>query len=192
MVRARVLLGRDEWVEAAIDELAVRGIRGLAVEPLARRLRISKGSFYWHFKNLNDLVSVVLKTWRSQAFEQVTERLGQIPEPRLRLASLIHIAWNNRRHLLAEAALVTAAQAGHRQISRALEQVTRQRLDYLRELYEALGFSSAEAQRWALTAYSAFVGTLLLLKTGVLSSEKAVRAHAKHLEKVLLPQLVLA
>jgi hypothetical protein len=41
----KVLLGREERVEAAIDELAERGFQGLSVEPLSRRLGISKGSF---------------------------------------------------------------------------------------------------------------------------------------------------
>ena len=45
----RITLTAANWAEAALDAIAENGIEAVAVEPLARRLGVTKGSFYWHF-----------------------------------------------------------------------------------------------------------------------------------------------
>lgn len=42
-------LSADDWAQAALDLIAEQGVGAVAVEPLARRLGVTKGSFYWHF-----------------------------------------------------------------------------------------------------------------------------------------------
>lgn len=189
MARARTLLDKAAWVEAAIDELGSKGFRGLAVEPLARRIGISKGSFYWHFEDLNDLVSAVLGMWKAQALDAVIAKLDAVKDHRARLGLLIGVAWDNRRHLKAEAALVAAALDGDRRVAKVVREVTNARIAYLGTIYRGLGLPTAEAQRWALTAYSAYVGTLqvMALAPEALATEAAVKAHAKHLQRVLIP-----
>ena len=61
---ARVTLDRHEWIEAAIELLAEQGVQGMRVELLAKNFGVTKGSFYWHFKDRQDLVDGVLATWR--------------------------------------------------------------------------------------------------------------------------------
>jgi AcrR family transcriptional regulator len=39
------------WVEAALDALAEGGVDAVRVDPLAKRLGVTRGSFYWHFKD---------------------------------------------------------------------------------------------------------------------------------------------
>ena len=42
-------LSAEDWAQAALDLIAEQGVAAVAVEPLARRLGVTKGSFYWHF-----------------------------------------------------------------------------------------------------------------------------------------------
>src|SRR4051794_41398282 len=44
-------LDRERWEAAALDAFEAGGLRAVAVEPLARALGVTKGSFYWHFKD---------------------------------------------------------------------------------------------------------------------------------------------
>ena len=37
------------WVEAAFDALAEGGIEAVRIDPLAKQLGVTRGSFYWHF-----------------------------------------------------------------------------------------------------------------------------------------------
>ena len=50
-------LSSADWEGAALDSLAEHGLAGLAVEPLARQLGVTKGSFYWHFADREALLA---------------------------------------------------------------------------------------------------------------------------------------
>lgn len=189
MRKTRALLGKEDWVEAAIHELSINGFDGVAVEPLARRLKISKGSFYWHFRDRQELIATLLDTWQTRAFTEVIAKLDAISDPRQRLAALIQTAWSGHRYLRAEGALVSAAVAGNKQVTPVVRAVIAARVDYLRGLYLAMGLAPDEAGRWALTAYSAYAGLvqLVAVRAGSLTNEAEVRTLAVQIESVLIP-----
>lgn len=58
-------LTRQDWIDQAFVALAELGPRGLRVEPLARSLGASKGSFYWHFRDLADLQVALTSQWEA-------------------------------------------------------------------------------------------------------------------------------
>jgi hypothetical protein len=45
LMPAKSRLSRERWIEAALDALADGGVAAVAVEPLAARLGVTKGSF---------------------------------------------------------------------------------------------------------------------------------------------------
>ena len=49
--KIRTQLDRNEWIDSAIAALADEGLAGMRVEILAKRFGVTKGSFYWHFKD---------------------------------------------------------------------------------------------------------------------------------------------
>ena len=73
---ARVRLDRDEWIEAAIDVLAEQGLQGMRIEVLAKNFGVTKGSFYWHFKDRQYLVDGVLETWRDCRIRDINKQTG--------------------------------------------------------------------------------------------------------------------
>lgn len=46
-------LTREDWIEAATKRLISRSIDAVRVESLATEMKVSRGSFYWHFKSLS-------------------------------------------------------------------------------------------------------------------------------------------
>ena len=59
-------LGPKEWMRAARMALLKGGPSAVRVEKLARELRVSKGSFYWHFKNRAELLEALLREWEEE------------------------------------------------------------------------------------------------------------------------------
>lgn len=57
-------LDADAWADAALNELAAHGIDRVRVELLAKQLGVTKGSFYWHFKDRDALLARMLDRWR--------------------------------------------------------------------------------------------------------------------------------
>jgi AcrR family transcriptional regulator len=62
----RTTLSAADWERAALELIAERGMQALAIEPLARRMGITKGSFYWHFSSREALLERALLRWEDQ------------------------------------------------------------------------------------------------------------------------------
>ena len=61
----RQRLSAPDWIDAALKVIAENGVEAVAVEPLAQRLGVTKGSFYAHFSSRNALVVAALEQWKS-------------------------------------------------------------------------------------------------------------------------------
>jgi AcrR family transcriptional regulator len=56
-------LTREDWVSAALEVLIRDGVERVKVLPLAHRLQVTRGSFYWHFKDRTELLDTLLDRW---------------------------------------------------------------------------------------------------------------------------------
>jgi len=59
-------LGREDWMRAARLALLHTGPDSVRVEKLARTLNVTKGSFYWHFKDRNEILEALLREWEEE------------------------------------------------------------------------------------------------------------------------------
>jgi len=76
-------LGVDDWLRAARLALLRGGVAEVRVERLARDLRVTKGSFYWHFRDRDELLELLLREWEN---ELSREMIPQLKGPRGRKA----------------------------------------------------------------------------------------------------------
>src|SRR5690606_17996288 len=74
-------LSAADWAQAALDVIAEQGVSAVAVEPLARRLGVTKGSFYWHFPSRDTLLQAALDRWEEVEQEQVFGSLEEVADP---------------------------------------------------------------------------------------------------------------
>ena len=89
MVRTRKT--PQTWIDAGLTALKSTGPDGLRAETLARQLETTKGSFYWHFKDVPAFHDAVLAAWLAQAEARFAKALasGETTVTRLRgLSSL--------------------------------------------------------------------------------------------------------
>ena len=79
-------LSRDDWLQAALETMRSAGVDGVKVAPLARRLDVTTGSFYWHFKNRRELLEDLLGYWertRTDAAIEEAKRFEGSPGDRI-------------------------------------------------------------------------------------------------------------
>ncbi len=157
---ARTALDRDAWIRGAVDVVAADGMDGLRVEVLAKRLGVTKGSFYWHFKDRRDLIDAVLDTWREGRIRDIRKQTAA--EPGQELAALHHTidvyaAAKNRKGIAIEAAIRMWARQDP-PTAAVVEEVDATRLDCTRALFVALGLSEAEAKARSVLLYAYVFG----------------------------------
>ena len=162
--KTRPQLDRSAWVLSAIDLLAKEGVSGLRVELLAKSLEVTKGSFYWHFKDRGDLLKAVLDTWKTGRIRDITKQTRA--EPGKELAQLHHVidvysASRNRRGMMIELAVRDWARRDE-VASRVVEEVDAWRLECTRELFTRCGVPLAEASSRSMLLYAYVFGISLM------------------------------
>src|SRR5688572_30336195 len=54
----------DDWVAAGLEIMAEDGVGGVKIHRLCERLGVTKGSFYWHFRDLDEYLGAVAQQWQ--------------------------------------------------------------------------------------------------------------------------------
>ncbi len=150
-------LSRSHWTEAALAALSESGVAAVAVDPLASRLGATKGSFYWHFSNRDDLIAATLALWEQRDTAEVIAAIEALPDPRKRLVSLARLAYE-RAARGSDAQAGVLAAAGDPRVAPVLKRVTATRLAFLTRLYTDLGLTPEAARRHARLAYTVYLG----------------------------------
>jgi AcrR family transcriptional regulator len=156
METANPKLGRQDWVQAALETFMEKGIEAVKVDVLAKSLKITRGSFYWHFKNLDDLLTAIIQEWQAVETEDVMQQVEKIGgTPSQQLLNLLEIAAKDDNRL--EKAMRIWAIHDTRAMG-SIERVDKQRLEYLQHLFIKIGFSQPDAALRAQVTYSVKLG----------------------------------
>ncbi len=68
-------LSKSAWLRHGLLTLAGEGHNGLKAGAMAARLNVSRGSFYWHFKDIDDFRTQLLAAWQAATTDQVIRDL---------------------------------------------------------------------------------------------------------------------
>ncbi|HRN61771.1 MAG TPA: TetR/AcrR family transcriptional regulator [Luteimonas sp.] len=180
-------LSADDWAQAALDMIAEQGVAAVAVEPLARRLGVTKGSFYWHFPSREALLQAALERWESVEQEDVFGTLERVPDPRERLRALFQMVAHEYQSHVIYSALLKALD--HPAVQPVIDRVSKRRLDYLTASFRQTGLGREDAQHRARLTYAAYVGFLQLnlqLHQARMPQEE-FEAYVEHLARTLVP-----
>ncbi|MEM9966991.1 MAG: TetR/AcrR family transcriptional regulator [Pseudomonadota bacterium] len=132
----------EKWLKAGFEALQSLGPQALAAEPLARALGTTKGSFYWHFKDVPSYQDALLNEWRKAALSNVVTLLQQQEEPDQRLRRFGRSILNDP----VEANLRIWARTDPR-VAQILSEIDAERRKYLTRLLAQLGLSNPDFAR---------------------------------------------
>ncbi|MDI1251846.1 TetR/AcrR family transcriptional regulator [Thermomonas sp.] len=180
-------LSAEDWAREALDQIAESGVASVAVEPLARRLGVTKGSFYWHFPSRDALLQAALDRWETIEQEEVFGTLEKVTDPRERLRALFLVVAHEVKSHIIYSELLKALD--HPAVSPVIGRVSERRLDYLTASFRQAGLSRTAAQHRARLAYAAYVGFLQLslqLRQPRLQHEE-FEAYVEHVMQTLIP-----
>ena len=184
---SRERLSRKDWIDAASQEFAVGGPAAVTVEMLARKMGVTKGSFYWHFKDRDELLTSVLAQWRDDATMSIIENIERQGGPhRQRLKILADVVLQEVEPLELGGRLELAFRNWARQdelANNAVAAVDHLRLQYLTRHFAGLGLPHGRAVVHAHLYYSNMLGQLL--NAGFTSKKEANVIRRRVIEHLL-------
>lgn len=149
-------LGQQHWIDAALRTLAGQGVDAVRVEWLAADLKVTKGSFYWHFANREALLLAVLEAWEARATNDIIQMVEAVGgDAAMRLHTLGTKVFRSDGRLDRQ----IRAWSAHDPLARdAQERIDARRLGYLEQLFGGMGLAKDEARARALFSYQALIG----------------------------------
>jgi AcrR family transcriptional regulator len=147
-------LSRIDWIEAALELIERDGMSGLRLSVLARRLGVTKGSFYWHFKDRDEFIEAIVTTWEEDSRAFFAEAAKETdPERRiLKLYALLGERMGRKKGRFPDHSIFAWAHY-ERAVARRVACVERERIDFVANAVREMGVDRAEAERFGLESY---------------------------------------
>jgi len=153
-------LAKDDWITHGLRTLAKDGPNALKVGPMSTKLKVSRGSFYWHFRDIADFRSQVLQSWRERTTDQVIQELEAAKAEPDRLKHLMRRAFVPKRGLDRS---IRSWAAEDEDVARIVASADASRVAYIAKLLVAAGVQSRRALPRAAFMYWAYLGQAIVM-----------------------------
>lgn len=187
---ARPVVDRTVWLDAARAILIDQGVDAVKVEPLAAMLEISRSSFYWHFKNRQELLDALLEYWTEvndtalrslvQPHEEDPEEREQLAKTRLR--RLVSLFIDERQFSSDFDMAVREWARKDPAVAKEVTRIDKQRIAHLQKIFVDMGHSKSDGLIRAKILYFHQLGYYL---TGIKESDEVRKRVAPRYLEVL-------
>jgi AcrR family transcriptional regulator len=184
-------LSREDWIAAAFDAIAEGGLSALAVEPLAARLGVTKGSFYAHFANRDELIEATLESWERSHGGSGLAPFAQIEDPAASLRAVLLAAVTFSQSGAPSVHMSLLGELGDPRVRDAVARVTAKRVELLTATYRRLGLPPQRAADRARMAYATYLGLLQMAREAPdrTLSDRELRRFMAELTAAMIPSI---
>ncbi len=138
-------LSREDWLEESLRILAQEGDRPITVEVLCERLGVSRGSFYWHFKDTEDFHVAVIEHWEKLSTVALRDAVFSLQvSPEERLLKLLEMV-TTFQYKDCEVPMRLWAMKEPK-TKKVLQRIDSTRYEAVRSLFEEMGFTGDELE----------------------------------------------
>ncbi len=158
-----VIATKDDWIAHALNALVTDGVDAVLILPLAKKLRVSRSSFYWYFKNRQDILDQLLKHWMSTNTQAIIDRAAR--PSRSAIAGVLNIfeCWVNETTYSPKLDIAVRNWARQSKMVRKLvEKADDDRVAAIKQMYARHGLSDKDAFIRARVLYYMQIGYYVL------------------------------
>ena len=139
---------RQDWIKAGFEILKSKGISGVKVETMARKLGVSKGGFYGYFLNREAFLQAMLDSWEDMHSTQIIEYINRLTgDLTNKLQNLLYMVDDDKYDATESSMYYWATNDASAE--RVVMRVVSERLAFLTNLFIEEGFSQEEAENRA-------------------------------------------
>ncbi len=147
---------KKSWLDAALQALASGGVDKVRVESLAKNLGVTKGSFYWHFKDREQFLDELLSFWAEQSTQTVIANPNYPTDSKERVRAVAEDIV--RRDLGKMDPHIRSWTQYDKRRGKVVAKIDKMRFEFLRDLFLAAGFSITGASLRAQSLYRYVLG----------------------------------
>ncbi|MBB3319632.1 AcrR family transcriptional regulator [Rhizobium sp. BK181] len=150
---------QEGWLEAAYDALLESGIDSVKILPLAKKLNLSRTSFYWFFKDREELLAGLVARWRDKNTGSIVKQSEAYAETLAEAMLNVFDCWLDSRLFDSKFEFAVRSWALQSdEILREVQEADRARMDALAIMFKRFGHSEISADVRARTTYLVQIG----------------------------------
>ena len=147
------------WLEAATELLKESGVEAVKVMPLAKRLGLSRTSFYWHFKDRDALLEAMIQKWEEKNTGNLIARVEAYADSIVEAILNLFDCWLDNSLFDSDLDLAIRNWARNDPaLQKRLDLADKRRQDALTAMFERFGFAPAQSRVRALTVMYTQIG----------------------------------
>lgn len=150
---------QEGWLEAAYDALLESGVDSVKILPLAKRLNLSRTSFYWFFKDREELLSALIARWRDKNTGNLVKQSEAYAETLAEAMLNVFDCWVNKDLFDSQFEFAVRSWALQSpEIQADVHEADQTRMEAIGRMFMRFGYSEAAADVRARTTYLVQIG----------------------------------
>lgn len=149
----------EGWLEAAYEALLESGVDSVKILPLAKKLNLSRTSFYWFFKDREELLDALIARWREKNTGNLVKRTEAYAESLAEAMLNVFDCWLDKTLFDSQFEFAVRSWALQSpEILAEVQQADQLRLEALTRMFMRFGLDEASADVRARTTYLVQIG----------------------------------
>ncbi len=151
------IASKEDWIVLGYMLFAQKGIAGIVIEQMAKRLKVNKSGFYWHFKTKEAFIEAIVTYWISTHTHQIITLSNSKETAKKKFDKLLHLIFIKDPFIDFNFYLKRYAQA-HPHLQVLIDKIDTKRLIYVKNLLIQLDFSRKDATLKSRVLYKYLIG----------------------------------
>jgi len=153
----KIVARKEDWIKLGYKEFSDKGISGIVIEKMAKKLMVNKSSFYWHFSTKKEFIKQIIGFWVTENTEKIIHKVNAQNSPIERLEKLIELSFKKEPYMDFFFFLKKYAKSNKELITQ-IDTIDSQRISFTKRLLINLDFSNEEAEIKANVFYKYLIG----------------------------------
>lgn len=153
----KIVATKQDWIFLGYELFSEQGITGIVVEKMAKKLKVNKSSFYWHFKTKKEFIDAIIEYWVSNNTTQIISTTDSEQSGKDKFSKLIELAFKKEPYLDFIFHLKRYA-IKNKKIQVLIDEIDHQRIEYTMNILIEMNFSKTEAKDKAILFYKYLIG----------------------------------
>lgn len=153
----KIIAKKQDWINLGYKLFSEQGIAGIIVEKMAKKLKVNKSSFYWHFKTKKNFINEIIAYWVSSDTNKIIMLVESKPSGKEKFDALIKLAFKKEPYLDFIFFLKRYALKD-KKIQTLIDEIDAQRINYTKSILIEMGVTENEASLKSTLFYKYLIG----------------------------------
>ena len=153
----KIIATKEDWIKLGYKQFSEKGISGIVIESMAKKLKVNKSSFYWHFTTKKAFIQSIIEFWETANTSRIISLVQNEKIPLDKLERLIELSFLKDNEIDFFFHLKKYAKSS-KALTNKIEELDNQRLEFTANILQELGYSKSDSKIKSSIFYKYLIG----------------------------------